>query len=427
MLSLKRITFINYFLCRAFLALLFIAFQSFQTQAENSKNTIHEIYISAQMSYFNERNLFLKLIREYEEKNPNVKIKTRFFRGDYSETINTWLKFGRGADIIYWYSGSHVKRLIKENKLKDLSSVWNKFLINQRYDHNQISSVSYEGKVYGIPISFYPWAIYYRHSIFNQFKLNVPKTWDDILSACKALHADNISLFAISSKSSWSLLAWLDYINLRLSGINFYRALVGGKARWDGENVRLALVYWKQLIEANCYNSNHAELEITKLLPLLYNKKAAMILSGSYLTGELPASIKHDFAVVPFPELKENMPLQTIAPIDTFIVPNYAKVNLQMERLLEYLSSEYFQLNLNAPSTRLPSNITAQEKLTDPLQNEAIKFINQSETLQYFDRESHPKLAINISAVLAEFLKKPDVDLTLKKLQQVSEEFYKTQ
>lgn len=423
---LKTSNLIRGILFRAFIALLLITSQSFQIQAQNADNETHEIYISAQMSYFNERNLFLKLIREYENKNPNVKIKTRFFRGDYSEQIKSWLKYGRGADIIYWYSGAHIKRLVKEDKLRELNTAWHKHDINERFNDNIVSSVSYQGKIYGLPISYYPWAFYYRRSILEKFNLAPPKTWDEIINTCKILHDNNISLFAISSKSSWSLLAWLDYINLRLFGIEFYRALLGGKERWDGENVKQALEYWKQLIEANCYNkSNHAELELIKLLPLLYNKKAVMVLAGGYLTGELPLSIKHDFSVMPFPNLKENMPAHTIAPIDSFIVPHYVNLDAKKEKLLEYLSSEYFQLSLNAPSTRLPSNTHAQNQLTDPLQIAAIKFINGSETTQYFDRESHPELALNISLVLVEFINNPDVNLTLKKLQQVSDEFYK--
>ena len=41
-------------------------------------------------------------------------------------------------------------------------------------------SIGNDGKVYAIPVDYYPWAVFYRKSVFEDKGYTVPTTWDDL-------------------------------------------------------------------------------------------------------------------------------------------------------------------------------------------------------------------------------------------------------
>ena len=46
------------------------------------------------------------------------------------------------------------------------------------------SVVGNDGKVYGIPVDYYPWAVFYRKSVFADKGYTIPATWDDLKALC---------------------------------------------------------------------------------------------------------------------------------------------------------------------------------------------------------------------------------------------------
>ena len=45
---------------------------------------------------------------------------------------------------------------------------------------SRLGSTGDDGKQYFIPIYYYPWAVFYRKSVFADKGYTVPKTWDDL-------------------------------------------------------------------------------------------------------------------------------------------------------------------------------------------------------------------------------------------------------
>ncbi|WP_096087281.1 ABC transporter substrate-binding protein [Agaribacterium haliotis] len=395
-------------------------------QDPGSTKQKREIVVATQISYGAERAIFTRLLNDYEKQHPETQITIRFFRGDYSDSINAWIQQGSGPELFYWYSGAHTDRLAREGKLRELSAVWQKSALESKLDSYTVEAVMYQGRPYAIPVSFYPWTFYYRASLFEKYQLNVPQNWAELINACKVFSAEGRSLISLGHENIWPSLIWFDYLSLRLWGKDFYLRLLGKKAQWNGEEVREVLVYLKQAIDAKCFNTqSHRELNLVSALPRLYHERALMQLTGAYTLGNLPKSIRADFRAAPFPKIKDKLAMFTVVPVDTYSVPYYAKLDEHLLSLLSYLANQEFQLQLNMPASRLPPNLEAQPYILDALQRETLSFIDQAPRTLYFDRESHPQLAMDIAHVLVDFFDKPDIELTLKRLKSASDEFYR--
>ena len=394
-------------------------------QTEPSTAPRH-ITIATQISYGNERALFAALLNEFDDQQPSLTLTIQYYRGDISHRIEQWVNDGTGPEVIYWYAGSHIDRLARAGKLSNLKQTWQNAELDNRFSAHAKDAVTYQQSPYGIPISYYPWGLYYRASIFEELKLKPPKTWHNILQNCADFRAHNKHLLAIGTKDNWPSLIWFDYLSLRLYGLEFYRQLLAGEKSWDSIEVKNILSHWKQLLDAQCFDlNNHQQRSVAGVLPQLYHKHSAMTLTGAYSLGNLAAALKFDFRLLSFPTLNPAIPDVHVAPVDAFVVPNYANIDTSLTTLLNYLADSDFQISLNEPSSRLPANLTAQTLLIEPLQTESIALLDKGRSSQYFDRESHPDLALVIAEVLVGFIDSPDIDLSAKQLQAAFNAFIK--
>ncbi len=63
--------------------------------------------------------------------------------------------------------------------------------------------VGNDGKVYGIPVDYYPWAVFYRKSLFADKGYTIPKTWDDLMTLCTKMQTDGLTPIAFGDKDGW--------------------------------------------------------------------------------------------------------------------------------------------------------------------------------------------------------------------------------
>ena len=70
----------------------------------------------------------------------------------------------------------------------DISDVWQEQGWLESYPKGFVALSSVGDRQYFVPTSWYWWAIYYRPSIFEQYGITPPQTWDELLAACDTLN-----------------------------------------------------------------------------------------------------------------------------------------------------------------------------------------------------------------------------------------------
>ena len=95
-----------------------------------------------------------------------------------------------------------------------IDDVWAKVKGNYT-EASRTSVVGNDGKVYGIPVDYYPWAVFYRKSVFADKGYTVPTTWDDLKTLCTKMQADGLTPIAFGDKDGWPAMGTFDILNLR--------------------------------------------------------------------------------------------------------------------------------------------------------------------------------------------------------------------
>lgn len=126
------------------------------------------------------------LIKEYEENNPNVNIEyVKQSPQDYRERLVNALAKGQGPDIFRFHN-TWVPMLKGE-----LDNVPASFMtpadFAQKYYPIISSDVSSGSGLVGVPLGFDALTMFINEDLFAQASIEMPKTWDDVRVAAKAL------------------------------------------------------------------------------------------------------------------------------------------------------------------------------------------------------------------------------------------------
>lgn len=232
------------------------------------------------MTYWNSEDTMSAMLDYLKEAVPDVEIEFQFIdNANYATLVDTQLSAEEGPDIICEAPGDAVKhaRLGYLEPLDDLGS---------KYSDSGTSVYSYEGDVYALPgISWFE-GIYFNKAMFEENKIELPKTFDEYIAVCKKFQDLGITPLAAGLKS-WEPMAknsmalvTADYLSTE-KGKSFgsdYREL---KATLDG-TWNPYLEKWSEMIEAGIYTSDMTGIDHDQALEQFATGKAAMFCSGPW-------------------------------------------------------------------------------------------------------------------------------------------------
>ena len=110
------------------------------------------------------------------------------------------------------------------------------------------ASTALDGKQYFVPFYYYPWAVFYRKSVFEAGGYEIPTTWDEFKALLDQMQADGITPLAAANDGSWPQMGMFDMLNLRINGYDFHVSLMGGQESWTDDRVKQVFTTWEELL-----------------------------------------------------------------------------------------------------------------------------------------------------------------------------------
>ena len=113
----------------------------------------------------------------------------------------------------------------------------------------------------------------------------MPKTWDELLAACKTLKAKGIDPIALGSKNRWPAQFWFDYLLLRTAGPDYRAKLMSGAASYTDAEVKTAMACGRTSSTPATSSANANANDWTDAADQVARGDAAMTLMGTWITG----------------------------------------------------------------------------------------------------------------------------------------------
>jgi multiple sugar transport system substrate-binding protein len=299
-----------------------------------------------------------KYIAEWEGMNPGYFVDPEYIPwGQCQEKATTLAAAGNAPALSYLGSRTLAQLsqadLIKSFELTDEEKA--------SYAGPVLGTVTYDGKIWGVPRAFSSRAMYYNRGLFEEAGLDPnspPETWEEFLAAAKAISENTDSYgFGIPGNST-------DTTMQIFLGMNYSN---GGAVLDDEGNVVLdspeTLATMKMWIEAAKYAqpgiAAYGESELTTLFA---EGKLGMYLAGPWIRSKLKDV---DYATAFFPHGPSGTH-STFLVTDSYAVFKGTGLEEQAESLAKLLTAPKAQLEFDLGTGLVPlRNIAGVEKLIE--------------------------------------------------------------
>jgi multiple sugar transport system substrate-binding protein len=370
-----------------------------------------------------EKKGFQAIVDAFSAANGSTKVTVNTVdHGTFQNQISSYLQ-GTPEDVFTWFSGHRMRFFADQGLATPIDDAWN--AVKSNYTSGFAGSVTgNDGHVYGIPVDYYPWAVFYRKDVFAQHSYTVPTNWDAFKALCVQMKKDGLIPIAMADKDGWPAQGTFDILNLRLNGYDFHTELLTGKQKWT--DPRVAAVYKKWSEITDYYSPGLAGATWQQGADQVVRKQAGMYLLGLFVASQFAATNNPDdlnqLDFFPFPDMGTQYDAEKgiDAPIDVVMLtkksPTLSKDLGQAKAFLEFFAKGSSQITMfqNNPGT-IPTASDADTSTYSPLQKKAVQLVSSAKKItQYFDRDSRPDFAgpNGMQSFLLSFLANPKGDQT---------------
>ena len=337
------------------------------------------------------------MVTAFEAKSKDkITINTKA-HNDFQEQINSYLQ-GSPDDAFTWFAGYRMRYYAKKGLVAPLDDIWDELGTSNFGPGIVKASTGDDGKKYFVPNYNYPWAIFYRKSVWQSKGYQVPTTFDALKTLCAQMKKDGLIPISFGDKDGWPAMGTFDYLNMRLNGYQFHVDLLAHKESWTSPKVTAVFDNWKSILPFH----DPAALGLTwqESAQKVGTKKAGMYLLGSFVTQQYTdKATLDDIDFFPFPTMTEANGQDALeAPIDGFMLSKKGGDNKAARALLAYLGSPDGQNTYaKVDTSNVATNLKADFSSLSPLQKKAQQTIAEAKQIsQFLDRDALPAVANDV-------------------------------
>ena len=334
----------------------------------------------------------------------------------FQENINTYLQ-GNPDDVFTWFAGFRMNQFAESGLITDVSDAWPIDGIPESFKE---ASTASDGKQYFVPKDYYPWALFYKKSVFKKNGYEVPTTLDDFTTLMKTMQKDGLTPIAFADKDGWPAMGTFDILNMRINGFDYHMKLMAGEEAWDSAETKQVFDTWRGLLpyhQADPLGRTWQEAATS-----LSKNETGMYLLGTFVVDAI-ADDEADLDFFTFPELDSSIGADSLdAPIDGFCLAASADNQVGGLEMMKYLGTAAAADAANQGTTPfIAANDNASTKGYSNLQMKSAQVVGEATNIaQFLDRDTRSDFAATVMIPsLQKFLESPDdIDGVTKSIQE---------
>ncbi|HEU4514934.1 MAG TPA: ABC transporter substrate-binding protein [Nocardioidaceae bacterium] len=357
------------------------------------------------------------------EKKSGLKVtRNEVSHNTFQENINTYLQ-GNPDDVFTWFAGYRMNFFAEQGVIRDVSDVYPIDGINDSFKEAATAS---DGKQYFVPKDYYPWAVFYRKSVFEKNGFEVPTNRDDLLALCKEMEGKGITPFAFADKDGWPAMGTFDILNMRLNGFDFHMKLMAGEEAWDSDEVKGVFETWRELLPY--HQTDALGRTWQEGAEAIGSGEAGMMMFGTFIVDAIPDS-EDDLDFFTYPELDPAIGADALdAPIDGFCMAAEPDNEEGAKEFIAFLGTAEAADAANATGVPfIAANENASKESYSDLQRKSAEVVGAASNIaQFLDRDTRPDFAATVMIPsLQTFLRNPDdIDGLTSSIQQQKESIF---
>ncbi len=367
----------------------------------------------------------IKAVQEFERLNPGISVKCNYSEwSGYQVRSNVQMASNTEADVMQ-INYAWIEQFSPDGMgYYDINTL-SEYIDLSNFADNELDFGMKNGKLNAIPIALNTQTVYINKSIYEQYGLEVPKTWDDIFAAARVMNGEHYPISLNAKAALFYLVAYAE----QNSGHEFIRE--DGTLGFTDDDFRMMLEFYSRLIDEKAV----PQVEYFERLNLdsgLYSGTVAWLSdASSYLGGAAKAGYEVEIA-----EYTELEGAQTLGwytkPATMYAISANTEYPEESARLLDFLLNSKEMAQLQGVEKGIPISKAARGYLEETGQltglqydafmrmneysdrmkvispymenTEVLELVQESCNVVYYDKVTAEEEAVNLRAQIAEVL-----------------------
>jgi alpha-glucoside transport system substrate-binding protein len=240
---------------------------------------------------------FQDVIKLFNKTYPNVHVRYKPVGNNLPTVLATAVAGGHPPDMADIAQPGTVAQFAKQGKLKPISYASSVMSANFAPAWKQLGT--YSGKFYALPFkAANKSVVWYSPPIFKTAGVSPPKTFSQLLTDAKTIHASGTPAYSIGGADGWTLTDMFENIYLRTFGAAKYNALSKHQIKWTDPSVATALRSMAKIVgdTSNVYGGTSGALQYgfnqSVTNAFASPPKAAMVFEADFVGGVISSSTK---------------------------------------------------------------------------------------------------------------------------------------
>lgn len=281
---------------------------------------------------------------------------------EYDGKLNALIAAGQTPDVYICNPGPNMDVYVEAGAAADLTDI----LTNQETEWYEtftdgiFENLTYDGKIMAIPTNFAAACVYYNTEIFEEVGVEVPTTYDELLTVCQAIQDAGYAPISCSGGTAWCLSMIAGYLCDR-QGVDL-DAIAAHEANWTDEN---CIAAGEKLQELSQYFQDTAAGDSNdQATANFYNGEAAMLVQGSWAIAQMNGNnpeFEDKCGVFQFPAIEgANDPNRMIVKTDNLLMSSTTEHQDAVIALMKMFTDETAQKYTAEVGGKFPINKTVE-------------------------------------------------------------------
>lgn len=199
----------------------------------------------------------------------------------YDAFIKQSFRTNDKPDLFTWHTGDSLAELVEAGMVAETTDLWAEATANGDVPEGLIDNYTYDDKQYCVPLNVVYWVMYYNKQIYADNGLEVPTTWDELMSNAQTLVDNGVVPF--HQMNIIFEFVWFQTV-LAGSDPEAYVGLQDGSVSYTDPAVVDAMEVWHQM-QTDGYFIDPGVT--TDPQTLLQTGEVAMANFGTFFSGQL--------------------------------------------------------------------------------------------------------------------------------------------
>jgi multiple sugar transport system substrate-binding protein len=218
----------------------------------------------------------------------NIDINTVMFSSTdaFQASVRGALPTESAFPLFDWWFAYRMKDLVDAGLLADVTDIWQRHIDAGEYPASLMNSFGFDGRAYALPKLINYWIVFYNQRVFDEYGLEVPTTWDELIAVAETLKSGGVTPFGQDVVGCrWCSFIWFEELLVRTDPA-LYQSLMTGETAYNDPQVVAVMEQWRAMIDAG-YFSQPGEIDFDTSADSFANGDFAMLLMGDWWTANI--------------------------------------------------------------------------------------------------------------------------------------------